>query len=235
MDASDRKNALDVAQPEMDRAAGEAITFASAPGESVEWTTLGLVGKYHVERVDGKPLAGGCFVLEYGDPLVREALAAYARSASEAGYLQLAKDLTAICDRLRDYPKPARGDVWRVSNVGKVYVQPGAPAPDPEAEERAHLDALGIGMDVGEARIRGILPPKSDPEQPIATYDASGVRAEDVRGGRMVDHLVEVAVEVADWKDQADQAEPEHRFVRVPLGVLLELEYAAERLRQEAT
>lgn len=50
---------------------------------------LGLYGKYHVERVDGKPIAG-CFVLEYTDTRAWPALLAYADSCGDP---VLAEDL----------------------------------------------------------------------------------------------------------------------------------------------
>jgi hypothetical protein len=224
------------------------ITFSQGAGESVEWTAVGLVGKYRVDRVDGKPLAGGCFVLEYGDPLAVAALEAYADAARGAHYLQLARDLDAIVARMKEYGEAKRGEVWRVSQLGKVYIEKGAlgGVPKPEAEPEAEPDGTPA------------VYPARDPDAPVATYDASGVRAEDaeqmarnlvpgwpvriedvraddIRGGRLVEHLVEVAIEASDWQNQQDVAEPEHRFVRVPLAVLLELEHVAEQLRKEAT
>ncbi|MBY0548678.1 MAG: DUF4406 domain-containing protein [Candidatus Obscuribacterales bacterium] len=54
---------------------------------------VGLVHKYNVERVDGKPIADGCFVLEYKDKHAQVAIRAYAESAANDGYELLAQDL----------------------------------------------------------------------------------------------------------------------------------------------
>lgn len=54
--------------------------------------TVGLIEKYRVERVDGKPV-GWSFVLEDKDPLTPIALRAYAAAAYVAGYHQLSSDL----------------------------------------------------------------------------------------------------------------------------------------------
>lgn len=53
----------------------------------------GLYDKYKVERVDGKPLKGGCIVLEWGDPLARPGIRAFADAVGAAGYHDLARDL----------------------------------------------------------------------------------------------------------------------------------------------
>ena len=60
----------------------------------------GLYGKYRVTRTDGKPLKGGCIVLEWGDPNARKGIAAFARAVRNDGYHALANDLEA---RLADY------------------------------------------------------------------------------------------------------------------------------------
>jgi hypothetical protein len=65
---------------------------------------VGLIEKYRVERVDGKPVAW-CFVLEDKDPLALAALAAYAAMAYEAGYLRLHRDLVRKVQELSDRPE----------------------------------------------------------------------------------------------------------------------------------
>lgn len=42
----------------------------------------GLYNKYQVTRCDGKPLKGGCIVLEWGDPNAREGIQAFADALS---------------------------------------------------------------------------------------------------------------------------------------------------------
>jgi len=54
--------------------------------------SLGLIGKYRVERVDGKPVKWS-FTLEDKDPLALPALKAYSQQARAAGYTALANDL----------------------------------------------------------------------------------------------------------------------------------------------
>lgn len=61
---------------------------------------IGLFGKYHVERVDGRDAPGGdkadarYFVLDYvNDPLARWPLLQYANRAWRRGYTELAEDL----------------------------------------------------------------------------------------------------------------------------------------------
>jgi hypothetical protein len=61
---------------------------------------LGLIHKYNVERVDGKPVEWA-FVLQDTDPLAVPALEAYAYAAERAGYLSLASDLKAKAAELR--------------------------------------------------------------------------------------------------------------------------------------
>lgn len=62
--------------------------------------TIGLIGKYHVERTDGKPVEW-CFVLQDTDPLAIPALIAYADAAEAAGYGPLAADLREKAAELR--------------------------------------------------------------------------------------------------------------------------------------
>lgn len=57
----------------------------------------GLYGKYHVEKVNGKPV-GECFVLEEHDPNAVPALRAYYDAAKEA-FPKLAVDLIAMANR----------------------------------------------------------------------------------------------------------------------------------------
>ena len=72
---------------------------SSAPGGD---HSMGLYGKYHVERVDGKPLKGGrCVVLEVGDPNAWAALAAWADTVEEAGYVPLASDVRRMLAEVR--------------------------------------------------------------------------------------------------------------------------------------
>ena len=53
----------------------------------------GLYGKYRVERVDGKGIEHGCFVLEFGDPKAWDALLTYAETCEARGNVTLAGDL----------------------------------------------------------------------------------------------------------------------------------------------
>lgn len=62
---------------------------------------LGLIGKYRVERVDGKPV-DWCFVLQDTDPLAIPALQAYSQEARRKGYGPLADDLDAKLIELRE-------------------------------------------------------------------------------------------------------------------------------------
>ena len=62
----------------------------------------GLKKKYHVERVDGKPLKGGhAIVLEFGDPNAWAALSAWADTVEGEGYTQLAEDVREEIERQR--------------------------------------------------------------------------------------------------------------------------------------
>lgn len=68
------------------------------PGKSqnlnnVNTKEIGLFEKYHVERVDGKPMPAGCIVLEWKDPNAWPGIAAFSRAVRLAGYLQLSDDL----------------------------------------------------------------------------------------------------------------------------------------------
>ncbi len=57
--------------------------------------TLGLYDKYKVERIDGKPLKGGAIVLEFGDPVARIAIFAWAQEMEYHGYHQVSADVLA--------------------------------------------------------------------------------------------------------------------------------------------
>jgi hypothetical protein len=74
--------------------------------------TVGLIHKYDVQRVDGKPV-GWVFVLEDKDPLTIPALRAYADAAELAGYGPLAADLRLKAREL----------------ARRVYAEAGGPAP----------------------------------------------------------------------------------------------------------
>ncbi len=63
-------------------------------------TKTGIISKYHVERLDGKPV-GWCFVLQDTDPLTVPALLAYAGAALEAGYQSLFEDLVDKVDHIQ--------------------------------------------------------------------------------------------------------------------------------------
>lgn len=56
---------------------------------------IGLYGKYHVDRVDGKPITQGCIVLEFKDPIARPAIQFWAETMREAGYHQVHADVMA--------------------------------------------------------------------------------------------------------------------------------------------
>lgn len=59
--------------------------------------TEGLKKKYHVERVDGKPLKGnGCVVMEFGDPNAWAALKVWAKNIRKDGYHWLANDIERV-------------------------------------------------------------------------------------------------------------------------------------------
>jgi hypothetical protein len=53
----------------------------------------GLYGKYRVERVDGRGIALGCFVLEFDDPKAWDALLTYAETCEAWGNPAVAADL----------------------------------------------------------------------------------------------------------------------------------------------
>lgn len=55
----------------------------------------GLYDKYHVTRLDGKPV-GACIILEFKDPLARIGIAAWAKAVRDAGYVELAENVTAM-------------------------------------------------------------------------------------------------------------------------------------------
>lgn len=55
----------------------------------------GLESKYHVARVDGRPLKGGCIVLEFGDERAAPALRLWADSMAREGLFQLAAEVRA--------------------------------------------------------------------------------------------------------------------------------------------
>ena len=67
---------------------------------------IGLVGKYRVQRTDGKPVRWA-FVLEDTDPLAKVALLAYARVARQTGYEALAADLERKVAEM-PLPRPTR-------------------------------------------------------------------------------------------------------------------------------
>lgn len=60
----------------------------------------GLKQKYIVTRVDGRPLKGGCIVLEFGDTNSRPAILQFASTVRANGYSKLADDLEAEIERL---------------------------------------------------------------------------------------------------------------------------------------
>jgi len=72
----------------------------------------GLYDKYIVQRTDGKPIKGGCIVLEFDDENAWAALNQYAFTVQDAGYEKLADDIhdklmavvDARVDRLMSMP-----------------------------------------------------------------------------------------------------------------------------------
>lgn len=54
---------------------------------------VGLIEQYRVERLDGKPLKGGCIVLEFGDPNAWPAIKVWANTVEADGYGALATDV----------------------------------------------------------------------------------------------------------------------------------------------
>lgn len=53
---------------------------------------LGLISKYYVDRVNGKPL-GNCIVLEFKDFRARVGIKAFSETVRKDGYILLADDL----------------------------------------------------------------------------------------------------------------------------------------------
>ncbi|MFW5497733.1 MULTISPECIES: hypothetical protein [unclassified Maridesulfovibrio] len=53
----------------------------------------GLYDKYIVQRTDGKPIKGGCIVLEFDDPNAWAAINQYAFTVQAAGYEKLAGNI----------------------------------------------------------------------------------------------------------------------------------------------
>lgn len=104
---------------------------------------VGLLHKYNVERVDGKPIADGCFVLEYKDKHARVAIRAYAEAAARDGYELLAQDLLRKVGPLQ--VSPANLNNARVYLSGKMTGLPddGKPLFNKEA---ARLRALGFDV-----------------------------------------------------------------------------------------
>ena len=67
----------------------------------------GLIKKYQVERMDGKPMPEGCIVLEWKDPNARVGIAAFSRRVRRCGYEKLADDLDSKLDYF-GYVRPAK-------------------------------------------------------------------------------------------------------------------------------
>jgi hypothetical protein len=80
--------------------------------DNVNKKERGLFEKYHVERVDGKPMPAGCIVLEWKDTNAWPGIAAFSRAVRSAGYLQLSDDLDkhleamGYCAREKQEPTP---------------------------------------------------------------------------------------------------------------------------------
>lgn len=56
----------------------------------------GLYQKYKVEKLNGRPMGEkGCIVLEFDDPIAKEAIITWAKSMRDAGYVQVWKDIAA--------------------------------------------------------------------------------------------------------------------------------------------
>ncbi len=104
---------------------------------------VGLLHKYNVERVDGKPIADGCFVLEYKDKHARVALRAYADSVSKEGYRELAEDLLKKVGPLQESPPNLKKA--RIYLSGKMTGLPDDGKPLFNAEA-ARLRALGFDV-----------------------------------------------------------------------------------------
>lgn len=68
------------------------ISYGNGVGPAMTPRNLGLIHKYRVERVDGKPVEWA-FVLQDTDPLAIPALKAYQTAARADGYDALADDL----------------------------------------------------------------------------------------------------------------------------------------------
>lgn len=56
----------------------------------------GLIKKYHVERIDGKPMPEGCIVLEWKDESAWPAIAIFSREVRKKGFQALADDLDNV-------------------------------------------------------------------------------------------------------------------------------------------
>ncbi len=52
----------------------------------------GLYQKYKVEKLSGRPI-GDCIVLEFDDPIAKDAIVTWAKSMRDAGYVQVWKDI----------------------------------------------------------------------------------------------------------------------------------------------
>lgn len=93
---------------------------------------IGLIGKYRVERVDGKPLKGGrCIVLELGDPNTWDAMLTWADTVERKGYKALAIDVRAMVNE-------ARGE------------QEAEPTVDSWPDEAAMAESCGCGHTLGQ-------------------------------------------------------------------------------------
>lgn len=65
----------------------------------------GLYQKYIVERTDGKPIKGGCLVLEFGDKNAASAINEFAKTLRADGYEKLADDI-----------EQRHADCWDIAN-----------------------------------------------------------------------------------------------------------------------
>lgn len=69
----------------------------------------GLKHKYHVERVDGKPL-GQCIVLEFDDPNAWPALTVWAETVRANGYERLSDDVHHLLSRSMERREEREGE-----------------------------------------------------------------------------------------------------------------------------
>lgn len=112
---------------------------------------IGLIRKYEVTRVDGKPV-DWCFVLQDTDPLAPVGLVAYAAIAWEAGYTRLHRDL--------------------IEKIQELQAMPGALSFDDECDRCGH--ARGCHYITFDAKVLGCSSPDEETDEGVEMCGCMG-------------------------------------------------------------